>query len=131
MTCESLRCFAFSSQSPPTSTIRRSRARCVGGERHHGWGVRPPAPDKLKRVLADPADLGVVESAALLRSRELSSSELVTACLRRIDERDGTHSADGDPSSVNAWVRVYPDDALRGAAQADARLTAKAPASMR
>jgi len=77
-------------------------------------------------VLADPADLGVVECAALLRSRELSSSELVTACLRRIDERDGTHSADGDPSSVNAWVRVYPDDALRGAAQADARLTAKA-----
>jgi aspartyl-tRNA(Asn)/glutamyl-tRNA(Gln) amidotransferase subunit A len=75
---------------------------------------------------ADPADLGVIESARLLRDRELSSSELVTACLRRIDERDGTHSADGDPSSVNAWVRVYADDALRAAAAADARLTAKA-----
>jgi aspartyl-tRNA(Asn)/glutamyl-tRNA(Gln) amidotransferase subunit A len=83
-------------------------------------------PDTLKHVPADPADLGVVESATLLRSRELSSSELVTACLRRIEERDGTHSADGDATSINAWVRVYPDDALRDAAEADTRLTAKA-----
>ncbi len=75
---------------------------------------------------SDPADLGVVESARRLRERELSSSELVAACLRRIDERDGRHSADGDPSSVNAWVRVYADDALRAAAAADARLTEKA-----
>jgi aspartyl-tRNA(Asn)/glutamyl-tRNA(Gln) amidotransferase subunit A len=85
-----------------------------------------PAADTLERVPEDPADLGVVESAALLRSRELSSSELVAACLRRIEERDGTHSADGDPASVNAWVRVYPDDAVRAAANADTRLTAKA-----
>ena len=74
----------------------------------------------------DPADLGVVELSLLLRRRELSSSELVTACLRRIDERDGTHSADGDPSSINAWVRIYADDALRAAAAADTRLTEKA-----
>lgn len=74
----------------------------------------------------DPADLGVVESARLLRERALSSSELVAACLRRIDKRDGAHSADGDRSSINAWVRVYADDALRAAAAADARLTAKA-----
>jgi aspartyl-tRNA(Asn)/glutamyl-tRNA(Gln) amidotransferase subunit A len=83
-------------------------------------------PDTLEHVPAGPADLGVVESATLLRSRELSSSELVTACLRRIEERDGTHSADGDATSINAWVRVYPDDALRAAANADTRLTAKA-----
>lgn len=75
---------------------------------------------------ADPADLGVVEAARLLRRRELSSSELVSACLRRIEQRDGTHSADGDAASINAWVRLYPDDALRAAATADTRLTAKA-----
>ncbi|HEX7106724.1 MAG TPA: amidase [Acidothermaceae bacterium] len=77
-------------------------------------------------MAADPADLGVIESSTLLRRGELSSSELVAACLRRIAERDGAHSADGDPSSVNAWVRVYPDDALRAAAAADTRLTVRA-----
>jgi aspartyl-tRNA(Asn)/glutamyl-tRNA(Gln) amidotransferase subunit A len=77
-------------------------------------------------VPEDPADLGVVEASTLLRNRELSSSEFVAACMRRIDERDGTHSADGDATSINAWVRLYPDDALRAAAEADARLTAKA-----
>ena len=74
---------------------------------------------------ADPADLGVVDAVQLLRNRALSSSELVSACLRRIDELDGVHSADGEPRSVNAWVRVYADDALRDAARADERLSAR------
>jgi aspartyl-tRNA(Asn)/glutamyl-tRNA(Gln) amidotransferase subunit A len=71
-----------------------------------------------------PADLGVVEAAALLARRELSSSELVGACLERIRERDGTHSHDGDPDSINAWVRVYEEDALAAAAAADEQLSA-------
>ncbi len=74
--------------------------------------------------MSDPADLGVVDAAAALERRELSSRELVTACLARIRERDGTRSAYGDPGSVNAWVRVYEEDALAAADRADERLAA-------
>jgi aspartyl-tRNA(Asn)/glutamyl-tRNA(Gln) amidotransferase subunit A len=72
--------------------------------------------------VTDPADLGVEDAAAALRGRALSSRELVDACLTRIRERDGTHSHDGDANSVNAWVRVYEEDARVAAARADERL---------
>ncbi len=74
--------------------------------------------------MTDPADLGVEDAAAALARRTLSSRELVDACLARIRERDGTHSHDGDPGSINAWVRVYEDDARAAAARADERLAA-------
>ena len=75
------------------------------------------------------ADAGVLESIGLLARREASSRELVEACLDRIRERDGEQSHDGDPDSINAWVRVYRDDALAAADRADARLAAgNAPA---
>jgi aspartyl-tRNA(Asn)/glutamyl-tRNA(Gln) amidotransferase subunit A len=70
----------------------------------------------------EPADLGVLEASRLLAARSLSAAELTDACLGRIAERDGAHSHDGDPGSVNAWVRVYEDDARAAAAAADARL---------
>ena len=70
------------------------------------------------------ADAGVLESIALLARREASSRELTAACLDRIRERDGEQSHDGDAGSVNAWVRVYGDDALAAADRADARLAA-------
>jgi aspartyl-tRNA(Asn)/glutamyl-tRNA(Gln) amidotransferase subunit A len=73
-------------------------------------------------AVTSPADLGVVEATAALGHRETSSVELVTACVTRIRERDGERSFDGDASSVNAWVRVYEEDALAAAARADARL---------
>jgi aspartyl-tRNA(Asn)/glutamyl-tRNA(Gln) amidotransferase subunit A len=72
----------------------------------------------------NPADLGVAEVSMLLARRELSSAELVGACLDRIRERDGTHSFTGDPESVNAWIRVYDEDARAAAVEADARLAA-------
>jgi aspartyl-tRNA(Asn)/glutamyl-tRNA(Gln) amidotransferase subunit A len=72
--------------------------------------------------VSDPADLGVVEAAAALAARQLSSRELVDACLARIRDRDGGHSFDGDPDSVNAWVRVYEEDARDQAGRADERL---------
>jgi aspartyl-tRNA(Asn)/glutamyl-tRNA(Gln) amidotransferase subunit A len=56
----------------------------------------------------------------------VSASELTAALLARIDEVDGAHSHDGDPASVNAWVRVYEEDALASAAGADERLGAAA-----
>jgi aspartyl-tRNA(Asn)/glutamyl-tRNA(Gln) amidotransferase subunit A len=74
--------------------------------------------------LSGPADLGVVEASAALARRELSAVELAQACLARIRERDGEHSYDGDPASINAWVRVYEEDALAAAARADERLAA-------
>jgi aspartyl-tRNA(Asn)/glutamyl-tRNA(Gln) amidotransferase subunit A len=75
-------------------------------------------------LASDPADLGVREAAELLGERRLAASELVEACLRRIRERDGTHSHDGDPASLNAWIRVYEADARAAAAAADTRLSA-------
>lgn len=72
--------------------------------------------------MSDPADLGVTDASALLARRELSAVELTQACLDRIGERDGAHTYDGDPGSVNAWIRVYEEDALAAAARADERL---------
>lgn len=72
--------------------------------------------------MSNPADLGVVDAAEQLARRTLSSRELVEACLARIRERDGVHSHEGDPASMNAWVRVYEEDALAAAELADARL---------
>ena len=69
--------------------------------------------------MTDPADLGVLDALELLSSGALSSRELVEACVARIRERDGVHSHDGDPASVNAWVRVYEEDALAAAGRAD------------
>jgi aspartyl-tRNA(Asn)/glutamyl-tRNA(Gln) amidotransferase subunit A len=74
--------------------------------------------------VVDPADMGVVEAVRALARRELSSRELAEACLARIAEQDGTHSFDGDPASMNAWIRVYEEDALAAADAADARLAA-------
>jgi aspartyl-tRNA(Asn)/glutamyl-tRNA(Gln) amidotransferase subunit A len=79
-------------------------------------------------AVTDPADLGVREAAAALSGRTLSSRELVESCLARIRERDGTHSFDGDPGSINAWVRVYEHDALAAADRADELLAREEPA---
>jgi aspartyl-tRNA(Asn)/glutamyl-tRNA(Gln) amidotransferase subunit A len=73
-------------------------------------------------AVSHPADLTVVEASTLLRDRQLSAVELTESCLGRIGERDGGHSFDGDPGSINAWIRVYADDALDAAARADERL---------
>src|SRR6187549_997771 len=77
----------------------------------------------IPRAVSHPADLGVCEAAAALAARELCSRELIEACLDRIREVDGTHSHDGDPGSINAWVRVYEEDALAAAALADESLS--------
>ncbi len=78
-----------------------------------------PLPDVIH---TDPADLGVIEAAAMMRDRQLSAVELAGACLRRIEERNGgepTYS--GSPEAINAWARVYPEVALAQAREADER----------
>ena len=62
--------------------------------------------------MAELADLGVVEAADALSRGDASSRELVAACLARIGERD---------PAINAWVRVYDEDALAAADLADER----------
>jgi len=87
----------------------------------------PPAPAVPR---SDPADLGVLEAAALLRARRLSARELTEACLRRIDERNGgAPTTDGAPDAINAWVRLYPERARADAAAADARRDAEGDAA--
>jgi aspartyl-tRNA(Asn)/glutamyl-tRNA(Gln) amidotransferase subunit A len=86
----------------------------IAASRPGGWAPGSPG--------TDPADLGVLEAATLLRSRELSSVELTDAYLRRIEERNGgAETLDGAPDAINAWVRLYPDLAREQAAQADER----------
>lgn len=71
----------------------------------------------------NPADLGLLEAAALLRTRALSAVELLDACERRIAERNGgTPTFDGAADAVNAWARLYPDLAREQARAADERL---------
>ena len=54
----------------------------------------------------------VTELCALLDGGQITSVEIVQAYLRAIDARDG---------DVHAYLETYPDDALREAAEADAR----------
>jgi aspartyl-tRNA(Asn)/glutamyl-tRNA(Gln) amidotransferase subunit A len=96
----------------PAADARRRRGR----RRRARWAAQDPR-------VTDAADLGVLEAAALLRARHLSSVELTRACLSRIDQRDGgAPSFDGAPGSINAWVRLYPELALARARAADRRL---------
>jgi aspartyl-tRNA(Asn)/glutamyl-tRNA(Gln) amidotransferase subunit A len=69
-------------------------------------------------------DLGVVDAAAAVARGDVSASELTAACLDRIRTADGAHNRDGDPSSINAWIRVYEDDAVAAAARADEQVRA-------
>jgi aspartyl-tRNA(Asn)/glutamyl-tRNA(Gln) amidotransferase subunit A len=71
----------------------------------------------------DPADLGVLDAAREMRARRLSSAELTAAVLSRIAARNGGEPTfDGAPDAVNAWARVYPDEARAMARAADERL---------
>src|SRR3954467_15295109 len=71
----------------------------------------------------DPADLGALEAARELRARRLSARELLAAVLARIEARNGgAPTFDGAVDAVNAWARVYPEEAEAAARAADERL---------
>lgn len=58
-----------------------------------------------------------------LRSREFTAVELLAACQLRIaDVNGGPPSFDGNPHRINAWVRLYPEQALAAAQNADRML---------
>jgi len=73
--------------------------------------------------VTDVARLGVAELSSRLQRRVLSAAAVTGALLERIRAVDGAHSHEGDPGSINAWVRVYEEDALAAAALADERLS--------
>ena len=78
----------------------------------------------------DPADLGLLEAATLLRGRGLSAAELLAACQSRIAARNGGEPTfDGALDAVNAWARLYPELADELARAADARLAAEGEAA--
>ena len=60
-------------------------------------------------------ETSIEEIGRKLRTRKLSASELVEACLRRIDAED---------TNLNAFIRVMADEARRQAADADRELAA-------
>jgi aspartyl-tRNA(Asn)/glutamyl-tRNA(Gln) amidotransferase subunit A len=79
-------------------------------------------PRALTGGATDAADLGVLEAAALLRSRSISAVELTESCFRRIEARNGgPPTLDGAPDQVNAWAALYPEVAHDQARRADAR----------
>jgi aspartyl-tRNA(Asn)/glutamyl-tRNA(Gln) amidotransferase subunit A len=81
-------------------------------------------PTAAAAATADPADLGVLEAARELRARRLSAGELLDAVLARIAARNGGEPTfDGAPDAVNAWARIYPEEAAATARAADARLS--------
>ncbi len=96
---------ASAAAAPATSTSKR-------------LGLPDPATIKV----TDPADLSLLECAALLQRRRLSSVELTEACLARSRARDG---------ETTAWVRVYPELAAELARAADARLSPRSESARR
>jgi aspartyl-tRNA(Asn)/glutamyl-tRNA(Gln) amidotransferase subunit A len=58
------------------------------------------------------AGIGVLRLSELLRTRAVSSREVVGACLASIERRD---------AGIGAWARTYPELALEQAAAADRR----------
>jgi aspartyl-tRNA(Asn)/glutamyl-tRNA(Gln) amidotransferase subunit A len=81
-------------------------------------------------AVTDPADLGLLEAAALLRARALSAVELLEACQARIAARNGGEPTfDGAAGAVNAWVRLYPEVARELAVAADERMAAQGDAA--
>jgi len=71
--------------------------------------------------VTDLTALGVAELSKLLADRSVSAGEALQAHLAKIAE-DGTPTFDGRPDAVNAWIRLYEEDAVVAAAQADERL---------
>jgi aspartyl-tRNA(Asn)/glutamyl-tRNA(Gln) amidotransferase subunit A len=78
--------------------------------------------------VTDLTALSVAELSAQLTARRVSAREALDAHLAKI-AGDGPPSFDGRPDAVNAWIRLYEEDALAAAERADARLAGSEPAS--
>jgi Asp-tRNA(Asn)/Glu-tRNA(Gln) amidotransferase A subunit family amidase len=75
-------------------------------------------------AVTDPSQVDVVEASVAMRAGQLSSVELTRSYLRRIELVDDRPSLEGDPGSINAFVRMDAESALEAAAAADRRRVA-------
>lgn len=114
-----------SPRSPESSTRTRSQTRHTKPRPNPSAKVPAglPDPGPIYARHANPADLGVLEAASLLQAGLLSSREIVSACQTRIAARNGPVTFDGSPTTINAWIRLYPELAAELASAADKRLT--------
>ena len=93
---------------------------------------RPRDPDGLpdaRRLVRRGGPLNAfsaVELASLLRYRAVSSAEVTQACFEQIDLHNGPFERLDDNGAVNAFVRVFREEALAVAGLADARLSRRA-----
>src|SRR2546429_564884 len=79
----------------------------------------------------DPADLGLLEAAALMRTGTLSAVELLEACQARIGARNGGPPPfHGAPGALNPWRRPYPQPPPRPAPPAAALAARMVPAAV-
>ena len=77
-------------------------------------------------IPADLSALGVLDAAAVLRARAVSSVELLRAVQARIATVNGGPPSEyGSKHAINAWVRLYPEVAEQQAHEADQRLAAE------
>jgi aspartyl-tRNA(Asn)/glutamyl-tRNA(Gln) amidotransferase subunit A len=84
----------------------------------------------LDTIPSDLSDLGVLDAAALLRSRAVSAVELLGAVEARIAVVNGGPPSEyGAKDEINAWVRLYPETAHEQALDADRRLAAERDAA--
>ena len=89
--------------------------------------VRSPTagllPRKIGNTASELGSLEILDAVNGLRSREFTAVELLAACQLRIaDVNGGPPSFDGNPHRINAWVRLYPEQALAAAQNADRML---------
>jgi Asp-tRNA(Asn)/Glu-tRNA(Gln) amidotransferase A subunit family amidase len=84
-----------------------------------------PNADRLARRGGSLNAFTAVELASLLRYRAASSVEITQACLEQIERHNGPFERLEDNGSVNAFVRVFPEEALAVAKRADRRLSSR------
>ncbi len=102
----------------PSALAASRRAVVVGG-------IRLPDPRSIR--VSDPTTLTMLEAAALLRARRLSSVELLEAHVKRIHRFNEPLHAPGvfpTGSHLNAFVRLYEAQASRAARAADRAIAA-------
>ena len=79
------------------------------------------------RAVTDVTALSVAELSALLAGRRAVGARGARRPPRRDRARTAPPSFDGRPDAVNAWVRLYEEDAVAAAERADARLARAEP----
>ncbi len=97
----------------PTGSSRRHFMRLLGAGAAAPFLSSCGSDERRSPLVEDPAFASAVDLASAIRAREISSEEVVRACLRRIEEVN---------SRINAVVLLTADAALAEAREADQAL---------